>query len=141
MGSYLEDGIFLHVRLGDYVGHYKHWVHLEKYYLTVLQEIPLEYPIFLFTNSWQNLPIVYPRLHAYLQERKHICIRDTDEVRCLYLMSRCRRGGICANSTYGWWAGWLNTNPEKVVYMPAQWMVDVGFKCSIYPEWGTLVAV
>ena len=59
----------------------------------------------------------------------------------LYLMSQCRNN-IIANSTFGWWAAWLNPNPDKMIVAPQFWKLGEGLEVSktdlIPPEWISL---
>lgn len=146
LASYLphfQEAFFLHIRLGDYIHLPKHWIDLENYYLQALEQVyqhAPDAPIVIFCNDPEKMVEKYPRTMAYLSHKKYMVVRDPDEVLHFYLMIRCRKGGICSNSTFGWWASWLNTSSEKRVYMPNRW-INGEEDIQIYPSWAILLDV
>jgi hypothetical protein len=104
------DGAFLHIRGGDYVDHDVHYVDLKQYYNNAIKCFPPETRIYVFTND---------REYAKTFELSNFTIvEESNELLSLALMSRCKAGGICANSTFSWWAGVLN---KGKIIIPDTW--------------------
>lgn len=69
---------------------------------------------FIFSDeiAWvkKNLPLPFPADF----------IEEFTDVQQFELMAQCKHQ-ITANSTFSWWAAWLNTNPEKIICAPKSW--------------------
>lgn len=110
--------VSVHIRRSDYVK-IRNTVNL-LYYQMAIQYIRQLYqnPIFLVFSDdldWvkDNIPMTGEVI--YVNEDKKM--QDYEE---LLVMSKCR-SNIIANSTFSWWAAWLNQNKEKCVIAPKKW--------------------
>ena len=111
--------VALHIRHGDYVNaiHIIGVIPLD-YYQTCVAELKKLFPnitAFVFSDdiNWvrDNLKLDVPT--EYVRD----CESDNEE---FYLMSLCKHT-VIANSTFSWWAAWLNPNPDKKIFAPLPW--------------------
>ena len=118
--------IAIHVRLGDYL--YPGisdvlFIDLTEYYKSAIQYIyaHVDTPKFIIVceDTIENIIKVYPFLESFNTLQRNIGTKS-DEFD-LYYMSRCK-GVVCANSTYSWWAGWLNQTNDKIITIPNKWI-------------------
>lgn len=110
--------VSVHIRRGDYVK-ISNTVNL-LYYQKAIQYIRQYYknPVFLVFSDdleWVKSNIPVEGEVIYVNEDKRM--QDYEE---LLVMSRCK-SNIIANSTFSWWAAWLNQNKEKCVIAPKMW--------------------
>jgi hypothetical protein len=89
----------------------------------------VDQPVFIIFSDdieWckQNLNFKHPTLFSDKR------LRDWED---MYLMSICKHN-IIANSTFSWWAAWLNQNPNKLVAAPKNWFRDKNLKDPELPE-------
>ena len=111
----LHNGAFLHVRRGDFVNNAFHYIDLSNYYKYCLSQFSNDTFIFICSDDvewckkcdWFDTP--HPKI--FVQENEKIT---------LWLMTMCKKGGICANSTFSWWGGWLNKGINKKIFYPSR---------------------
>jgi hypothetical protein len=109
----VKDSVFLHIRGGDYVGHFLHDIHLDGYYERAIEHFP-DTHFLVVTND-----VAYAEARPFLNGLRYTLV-DEPEIDTLYLMSQCK-GGICANSSFSWWGAYLN--PHRKIVMPDRWFV------------------
>lgn len=86
------------------------------YYYECINRLKCEYQnlkLFVFSD---NVQWVKKNLQADVPT-EYISGSGVSDVEELYLMSLCKHN-IIANSTFSWWAAWLNQNPDKKVFVP-----------------------
>lgn len=116
-----EKSASLHVRRGDYLKFPDtHPVCDKSYYdkaLTLLNEEHESVLIFSNDQEWCKSNLEYENC---------IFIKDLDYIE-MYLMSKCKNN-IIANSSFSWWAAWMNNNKNKKVIYPSRWFGPKGPK-------------
>lgn len=128
----------LHVRRGDYLKHpwYRGICDVDYYRkaIAVLDE-RCDIALFcIFTNdgAWCRENIV-----PLLQGREYVLVdwnRGADAFRDMQLMSLCHHN-IIANSSFSWWAAWLNAYPQKWVVGPKKWLNMADYRFCLPKEW------
>lgn len=114
--------VSLHVRRGDFIslpGAASFHGNLNmSYYQQALQRLPAQLSaatVFIFSDD----PAWCRDAFDLLANKVIVDLREAP-VWDLHLMS-CASANIIANSSFSWWAAWLNPHPEKIVIMPKQW--------------------
>ncbi len=141
-GEYLEqirlcNSVSLHIRRGDYLlpqneklfGNICTDEYYKKAITAVIQKIP-DAVFYIFTTDidWAKEELekrdgLFSVIEATGNRAVLIDVpQDADTVQ-MYLMSSCKHN-IMANSSFSWWAAYLNNNEEKLVIAPPRWMND-----------------
>jgi hypothetical protein len=113
----------IHIRRGDYVKFANiHLVCTPFYYESAIAYIQrkVEKPIFyVFSDDieWCKENVKIPEPCFYIDNLNKPSSHD------MQLMSLCKHN-IISNSTYSWWAAWLNQNPGKIIIAPDKWFAD-----------------
>lgn len=111
--------VSLHVRRGDYLlPQHAHFVELTAdYYKQALAKFAdLDFQLLVFSNDIQ-----------WCQENLHSLnsniyyVQDNDDFTDMCLMSLCDHN-IIANSSFSWWAAYLNKNPNKKIVCPKNYL-------------------
>lgn len=125
-----EESIAIHIRRGDYVG--IGCTLPLVYYRKAIAAIKRELPNGKFYVFSDDIKYASEKLEDWLGNA--VFWEDNSEENSLndfFLITACRHQ-IIANSTFSWWAAYLNKNREKKVYAP----VFESWKDSFYPtDW------
>ena len=120
-----SNSVSIHVRRGDYVALKSandfHGICGIDYYKTAINLIAKknkDINLYVFSDdiNWckQNFDFNFPI---------HFVEHNFESYWDMFLMSNCKHN-IIANSSFSWWAAWLNHNEEKTVAAPKNWFAD-----------------
>lgn len=109
-----DNSLSIHVRRTDYVGlQDTHPVQTLSYYESAIDLLNHTGNIYIFSDDieWCKQNFKFKNMHF---------IHNEDPLIDLWMMSACEKN-IIANSTFSWWAAWLNNHPNKRVVCPKNW--------------------
>ncbi len=126
--------VSIHVRRGDYLLPQNQELFgsicTDHYYERAIKAIVERYPdciFYVFTND-EEWSIEWLKKFAGGKNKFiNVEVPEHKDYEALALMSRCKHN-ILANSSFSWWASYLNDNPFKMVMAPEKWMN--GWDCS-----------
>lgn len=118
--------VSIHVRRGDYLKpNYQsfHGILPLSWYLAAIDKLEnslngITYFIFSEDKEWCREAFAFLGPRGVLVDT-----RDDEPWADMALMSRCHHH-IIANSSFSWWAAWLNTFPDKIAIAPKNWYND-----------------
>lgn len=134
-----SNSISIHIRRGDYLTDtLLGGVCETEYYLKAIQQMQAlvslpKYFVFSDDISWckENLNLTDCEFISWNKGRSSYID--------MQLMAQCKHN-IIANSSFSWWAAWLNPHPNKIVICPKTWVSDPKLDTNglILPGWNRL---
>ncbi len=116
--------VSIHIRLGDYTleNNEKLYGNIcnAEYYRKAINHIKgvCSNPLFIvFSNDIHNAKELITDKNVIFADSR----TEKDGWIDMCMMSKCKHH-IIANSTFSWWAAWLNTNKDKIVIAPQKWL-------------------
>lgn len=132
-----SESVCVHVRRGDFVTNSFNGLYGREYYdkgAEVIQRSKNDLSFFVFSDDipWCKQNLKFDGKTTFVDDDfEPVKFRDD-----LRLMSRCKNF-IIANSSFSWWAAWLNEDTTKMVVTPPSWATDPSIdKSEMYlPGW------
>jgi hypothetical protein len=109
-----------------------YYTYTREYYEHAMQYFPENALFVVFSNqmAWcKKMLEEIPKQMIFIEREPHYID--------FYLMSMCKNN-IISNSSFSWWAAYLNRNPYKIVVVPPKWFnpaSGLNTKDLIPPEW------
>ena len=103
-----------------------------EYFRKAMAQFPPDTKFVIFSDRINWCKVHFPSLQKNLS-----FIEGNDGIEDLFLMSKMKHN-IAANSTFSWWAAYMNQNPQKRVVVPSYWYGEPypnDTSDLFYPDW------
>ena len=125
-----DNSIAVHVRRGDFLRHQEKYVVQDKsYYINAIQKLiseeGLQKPRVSVFSEKTHGGIEWCKENIKIDGVKIEILEDSgiSDLEELFLISMAKYN-IISNSTFSWWAAFLNKNQNKIIVAPAEWQKD-----------------
>lgn len=130
-----QRSVSIHVRRGDYVRDIRTYdlmgkICTKEYYKEAVSQFDIDSRYFVFSDDpqWCSHHLDLPGA-VYISHNQ-----GADSWQDMALMSACEHQ-IIANSSFSWWAAWLNANPIKSIIAPPRWFNGIEDKELVPVSW------
>jgi hypothetical protein len=114
--SKYQNKVAIHVRRGDYVNHPGFWTITQEYLQASLSYFnDKEYTFLIFSDDMEWCKSIFPEGVVFMESNNQFID--------LCLMSMCEHN-IISNSSFSWWAAYLNKNDNKKIIAPSNWFTQ-----------------
>ena len=114
-----KKSLSLHMRRGDYLNKKNKNLYEfldNKYYKSAIENFNSDNFLYVFSDGLTNDDI------SFISEYNHKIIKNVSDLEEFILMSACANN-IMANSTFSYWASIINSNANKIVVAPKNWLI------------------
>jgi len=125
---------FMHVRRGD-LKHTNEEVKPEYLHEALKRfEVPQIKKIYIIVADYE---LEWSKSQDFKTTKEIEWFSDPDELKALYIMSKCKAGGIISPSTFSTWGAILgpDTNPESIIIYPKVWSDHYSEHMSFPSRW------
>ena len=127
-----SNSISIHIRRGDYLKHSIYEKLSINYYLNAVKYINdrVENAVFFVFSD----DLTWVKKNLNLDNAIYVGVNNADSAEYdLELMKNCQHN-IIANSSFSWWAAWLNSNKNKIVITPNRWVTYIDNLDDLLPS-------
>lgn len=132
-----ENSVSIHIRRSDYLSEQNRNVYgnicTEQYYKNAVDYVEecIEKPkYYIFSDDLEWARNQFKGNNFVVVDKN----RGKNSYIDMYLMSQCKCN-IIANSSFSWWAAWLNQNIEKKVLAPKKWFQNHDKEDIVSEDW------
>lgn len=133
----MKPSVSVHVRRGDYNSRRNQSIYAQTnvaYYRSAMAHIRervTDAQFFVFSDDpvWVTEKLL-PHLGPLTVVKHNVGKNAANDLRLMMNADH----NVIANSTFSWWAAWLNDNPKRIVLAPKNWYVDDHRGVDIVPD-------